>query len=87
MGSLAGVGMCRAPAVIVAVAMALALAPGAWKAAAVFKLTDTKAWKTFECTVPDALFKGRCNGADLRFDIHSGDTMPAIASVKITRVH
>ena len=64
---------------------ALPHAPGAWKTAAVFKLTDTKTWKTIECTVPDALFEGRCNGADLRFDIHSGDARPAIASVKITR--
>jgi len=59
--------------------------PGAWKEAGKFQLTDTKTWKTYECTVLDAKFAGRCNGSDFRFEINSGDAKPAVSMVKLTR--
>jgi len=59
--------------------------PGSWKLAKVFKLTDSKTWKTVECTVKDALFSGRCNGADLRLNIVP-EECPAVASMKISKV-
>jgi len=59
--------------------------PGAWKEAGRFKLTDTKTWNTYKCSVDDAKFAGRCNGADIRFEITSGSVRPAIGRVKLTR--
>lgn len=60
--------------------------PGAWKMAGLFPLTDTKAWKKFECVIRDAKFAGRCNGGDFRFEISSGDVQPAIGLVKLTKM-
>jgi len=59
--------------------------PGAWKEAGRFKLTDTKTWKTYNCSVDDAKFAGRCNGADIRFEITSGSVNPAVGRVQLTR--
>lgn len=42
------------------------LPPGAWKSAGLLKLTDTRTWRAVEFKLDDALFSGRCNGADLR---------------------
>ncbi len=60
--------------------------PGAWKQAAAFPLTNSGKWKSFECTIRDAKFAGRCNGGDLRFEITSGAVQPAIGLVKLTRL-
>jgi hypothetical protein len=62
-----------------------AATPGAWKTAGLFQLTDTKTWKTYECTVSDAVFAGRCNGGDLRFDVTGANVPPAVGSVRISR--
>jgi len=59
--------------------------PGAWKPAGKFKLTNTRQWTTYECTVNDALFAGRCNDNDIRFNIKS-EPAPAIAAVRVTRL-
>jgi len=59
--------------------------PGAWKEAGRFQRTDTKTWKTYRCTVNDAKFACRCNGFDIRFEIHARDGRPAIGMVKLTR--
>lgn len=59
--------------------------PGAWKEAAKFQITNSKAWKTFTCEVDDAKFAGRCNGGDLRFEISSGDVQPTIGAVRIRK--
>ncbi|MEN6459290.1 MAG: NPCBM/NEW2 domain-containing protein [Thermoguttaceae bacterium] len=58
-------------------------APGAWKVAGTFTLANTKKWKTFQCNIDDALFGGRCNGADIRLDFDPA-TPPAVASLKLT---
>jgi hypothetical protein len=50
-----------------------------------FKLTDSKSWKTFNCTVNNALFVSRLSGADLRLDIRS-DVPPIVAAVRIGKV-
>lgn len=42
------------------------LPPGAWKPGGLLKLTDTRTWRAVEFKLDDALFSGRCNGADLR---------------------
>jgi alpha-galactosidase len=60
--------------------------PGAWKEAGTFTLSDSKKWKIFECKVSDAFFRGRCNGADIRFEIN-GDVAPAIASLKLINMN
>ncbi len=57
--------------------------PGAWKEAGKFALADTKTWKTFKCDVADALFNGRCNGADIRLEFNAA-APPAIASLKLS---
>ncbi|MEN6451691.1 MAG: NPCBM/NEW2 domain-containing protein [Thermoguttaceae bacterium] len=56
--------------------------PGAWKEAGRFTLGNTKTWKTFECDVSDAMFGGRCNGADIRLEFDPA-AAPAIASLKL----
>ncbi len=43
-------------------------APGAWKHGGNLKLENTRRWKKAEFTVTDALFAGRCNGADIRLN-------------------
>ncbi len=58
---------------------------GPWKEAGKFQLADNRIWKTYECTVNDAKFAGRCNGADIRFEIDSGNINPAVGMVKLTR--
>ena len=42
--------------------------PGAWKNGGKLKLKNTRRWKIAEFTISDALFDGRCNGADIRFN-------------------
>ena len=42
--------------------------PGAWKQAAQIQLRNTGKWNIVEIAVPDALFAGRCNGADIRIN-------------------
>ena len=60
--------------------------PGAWKEAGKIKYTDSKAWKTYTCTVEDACFSGRCHGGDIRFNIANGDVRPAFAGLAIAGV-
>lgn len=42
--------------------------PGAWKEGGKLKLENTCTWKKAEFTIADALFDGRCNGADIRLN-------------------
>ena len=49
----------------------VASAPGAWKQAGTLSLTGSRTWKTWSVRVPDALFAGRCNGADFRVEINA----------------
>ncbi|MBM4104190.1 MAG: sialate O-acetylesterase [Planctomycetes bacterium] len=42
--------------------------PGAWKNGGNLKLENTLIWKKAEFTITDALFDGRCNGADIRLN-------------------
>ena len=57
--------------------------PGAWKEAGRFALADTNTWKTFQCELSDALFSGRCNGADIRLEFNPA-APPAIGSLKLS---
>lgn len=59
--------------------------PGAWKPAGKFTLINTRQWKTYECTVNDALFGGRCNDNDIRLNIHA-EPAPAVSAVRVTRL-
>ncbi|MBI4979581.1 MAG: hypothetical protein HZC28_19035 [Spirochaetes bacterium] len=63
----------------------VAKTPGAWKEAGTLRMTDTKTWKTLEFAVNDAKFSGRCNGADLRFEIKSGTIKPVVGAVRIIK--
>jgi hypothetical protein len=47
-------------------------APGAWKAAGVVHFGHTGQWKQQTFLVSDALFSGRCNGADIRLNVSQG---------------
>ena len=58
---------------------------GAYKNAEPMVYTDSKTWKTYQVTVSDALFIGRCNKADLRLEFPA-KIQPVIAQLKITRV-
>jgi sialate O-acetylesterase len=42
--------------------------PGAWKNGGNLKLENTLTWKKAEFPITDALFDGRCNGADIRLN-------------------
>ena len=42
--------------------------PGAWKNGGNLKLENTRTWKIAEFAITDALFDGRCNGADIRLN-------------------
>jgi hypothetical protein len=48
------------------------LPPGVWKAGGTFKLTNTGTWRAAEFRLNDAMFSGRCNGQDFRFESASG---------------
>ena len=54
---------------------------GAWKEAAFISCTGTRTWMSLDFPLPDAMFDGRCNGADLRIEVAAKGKVPAVRAV------
>jgi hypothetical protein len=57
---------------------------GAWKEAITIQCTGTGAWKTIAFNIPDAMFDGRCNGADLRLETGTSGDATAFEEVVLS---
>ncbi|MBI4979582.1 MAG: hypothetical protein HZC28_19040 [Spirochaetes bacterium] len=60
-------------------------APGSWKRLPGIELENSKQWKTYTVTVSDALFKKRCNGADIRLEFYEMNAGPYISKLSIKK--
>lgn len=59
---------------------------GAWKEALVVACEGSRTWKSADFPLPDAMFDGRCNGADLRIEVAAMGSVPAVRAVVLSPV-